>query len=94
MHDVMDGHRPAFWTSDRCGAQQGHGERHQTCLAHLARDIAYALEARDDLAPFWLKLWINDVFAFWRRLPGAAASSIAAVPACPSADKLVLRLSR
>lgn len=78
VRDLMGGHRPAFWTSDRYSAQQGHGERHQTCLAHLARDIAYALEASDDLAPFRLKLWMNDVFAFWRRLPEAAASTIAA----------------
>jgi transposase len=34
VRDVMGGHRPAFWTSDRYSAQQGHGERHQTCLAH------------------------------------------------------------
>ena len=78
VRDVMDGHRPAYWTSDRYSAQQGHGEQHQTCLAHLARDIAYALEAGDDPASFRLKLWIDEVFAFWRRLPDAAASTIAA----------------
>ena len=78
VRNVMNGHRPGFWTSDRYGAQQGHAEHHQTCLAHLARDIAYALEASDDLAPFWLSRWMDDVFAFWRRLPGAAASTIAA----------------
>src|SRR5215212_3134150 len=39
---MMDGHRPALWLSDRYAAQQGHGMAHQTCLAHLARDIAYA----------------------------------------------------
>jgi len=71
-------HRPEFWTSDRYGAQQGYCERDQTCLAHLACDIAYALEANDDLAPFWLSRWMGDVFAFWRRLPAAAASTIAA----------------
>jgi len=41
VRDVMGGHRPRFWTSDRYSAQQGHGERHQTCLAHLARGIAF-----------------------------------------------------
>jgi len=77
VRDVMGGHRPAFWTSDRYSAQQGHGERHQTCLAHLARDIAFALEVSDDPAPFRLKLWIDDVFALWRSLADAAASTIA-----------------
>jgi transposase len=44
VHAMMDGHRPAVWISDRYTAQQGHGERHQTCLAHLARDVAYTVE--------------------------------------------------
>ena len=77
VRDVMDGHRPAFWTSDRYSAQQGHGERHQTCLAHLARDIAFALEVSDDPVPFRLKLWMDDVFALWRSLAGIAASTVA-----------------
>ena len=37
VHEIMDGHRPAVWLSDRCSAQQGHADRQQTCLAHLAR---------------------------------------------------------
>jgi len=77
VRDVMDGHRPAFWTSDRYSAQQGHGERHQTCLAHLARDIAFALEVSEDPAPFRLKLWMDDVFALWRSLADIAASTVA-----------------
>lgn len=77
VRDVMGGHRPAFWTSDRYSAQQGHGERHQTCLAHLARDIAFALEVSDDPAPFRLKLWMDDVFTVWRSLADAAASTVA-----------------
>ena len=77
VRDVMGGHRPAFWTSDRYSAQQGHGERHQTCLAHLARDIAFALEVSDDPAPFRLKLWMDDVFALWRSLADIAASTMA-----------------
>ena len=77
VREVMGGHRPRFWTSDRYSAQQGHGERHQTCLAHLARDIAFALEVSDDPAPFRLKLWMDDVFALWRGLGDAAASSVA-----------------
>ena len=48
---MMDGHRPALWLSDRYAAQQGHAAAQQTCLAHLARDIAYAVEASDDPVP-------------------------------------------
>ncbi len=47
--EVMAGNRPTVWTSDRYSAQQEHGERQQTCLAHLSRDVAYAVEAGDDL---------------------------------------------
>ena len=45
--------RPAFWVSDRLGAQMGWAAKeHQVCLAHLLRDIQYALDAGDDaLAP-------------------------------------------
>ena len=77
VRDVMGGHRPAFWTSDRYSAQQGHGQRHQTCLAHLARDIAFALEVSDDPAPLRLKLWMDDVFALSRSLADFAASTMA-----------------
>jgi transposase len=77
VRDVMGRHRPAFWTPDRYSAQQGHGERHQTCLAHLARDIAYALEVSDDPAPMRLKLWMDDVFALWHHHDTFAASTIA-----------------
>ena len=62
----MGGHRPVYWTSDRYAAQQGHGERHQTCLAHLARDAAWVLEAGSERIGLALKLWFNDVFALAR----------------------------
>lgn len=77
VRDVMGGHRPGFWTSDRYSAQQGHGLRHQTCLAHLARDIAWALEVSDDPVNLSLKLWMDDVFALWRGLDRLASSTIA-----------------
>jgi transposase len=50
VDEVMGGHVPEVWISDRYSAQQSHGRRHQTCLAHLARDTAFALEhGSDDL---------------------------------------------
>src|SRR3954469_14980010 len=36
VSEVMDGHRPAIWVSDLYGAQQGHAEEWQICLAHYA----------------------------------------------------------
>ena len=75
---MMDGHRPAVWLSDRYSAQQGHGLAQQTCLAHLARDVAYALEASDDPVPFRLKLWLSSTFDLADAAAGLAASTLAA----------------
>lgn len=78
VRDLMDGHRPAVWCSDRYSAQQGHGAAHQTCLAHLARDVAYADEASDDALPSRLKLWLKRAFALAEGIGTFAASTIAA----------------
>jgi transposase len=75
---VMAGHRPGVWVSDRYSAQQGHGERHQTCLAHLARKVAYAIEVSDDLVVLRLKLWLGSAFALAARIKEIAASTLAA----------------
>ncbi len=76
--EMMDGHRPAVWLSDRYTAQQGHGAAHQTCLAHLARDIAYAVEASDDPVPWRLQLWLNTVFSIAERVTKLSASTLSA----------------
>ena len=36
--DVMAGHRPTIWVSDLYGAQQGHADLWQVCLAHQLHD--------------------------------------------------------
>lgn len=76
VRDVMGDHRPDVWVSDGYSAQQGHGHHHQTCLAHLARDVAYALETSDDMVPLRLKLWLDRVFALARNITGFAASTL------------------
>ncbi len=61
VRTMMDGHRPAVWLSDRYSAQQGHAPAQQTCLAHLARDVAYAAEVSDDPVPWRLQLCMLSV---------------------------------
>src|SRR3954465_1989157 len=61
--EMMDGHRPAVGISDRYTAQQGPAAAQPPCLAHLARDVAYAVEASDGPVPFRLQLWLRSVFA-------------------------------
>jgi transposase len=36
--ETMAGHRPSIWVSDLYGAQQGHADLWQVCLAHQLRD--------------------------------------------------------
>ena len=73
----MEGHRPEVWCSDRYSAQQGHADAHQTCLAHLARDVAYADEASEDVLPSRLQLWLHRAFALAEEVGTLAASTLA-----------------
>ena len=78
VRTLMDGHRPDVWCSDRYAAQQGHADAHQTCLAHLARDVAYAEEASEDVLPSRLRLWLKKAFALADAVGTLATSTIAA----------------
>ena len=73
---VMGDHRPDFWLSDRYSAQQNRAARHQTCLAHLARDIAWVGQVGDETIGLRLKLWIDAVFSLARSLGDLAASTV------------------
>jgi transposase len=77
VRTMMDGHRPEVWCSDRYSAQQGHADAHQTCLAHLARDVAYADEVSQDVLPSRLKLWLHRAFALAEEVATLAASTLA-----------------
>ena len=63
--------------SDRYSAQQKHGAAHQTCLAHLARDTAFALEHGSDNSPLRFKLWFGKAFDLAREIASFKASTIA-----------------
>jgi transposase len=76
VDEMMGGHVPKVWISDRYSAQQKHGARHQTCLAHLARDTAFALEHGVDDLPLRFKLWFGRAFDLANGIAGFAASTI------------------
>ena len=76
VRDMMNGAKPSFWLSDRYSAQQKHGERHQTCLAHLARDAARVLEVGDEATGLSLKLWFKDALALAKEIGVSAESTI------------------
>ena len=77
VEETMGGHRPEVWLSDRYSAQQSHGERHQTCLAHLARDTAFALEHGSDDLPLRFKLWFGKAFDLAGSIAELTASTLA-----------------
>ena len=77
VDEMMAGHKPAVWISDRYSAQQKHGERHQTCLAHLARDTAFAFEHGSDDLPFRFRLWLGRAFDLAKAVAQFAASTLA-----------------
>jgi transposase len=50
VEDFLGGFRPDFWVSDRYGGQMGWATtENQVCLAHLIRDVQYAIDAGDDV---------------------------------------------
>jgi transposase len=66
--ETMAGHRPSIWVSDLYGAQQGHADLWQVCLAHQLRDCQYAIEAGDTIfAPRMKALLLRTVVLARRR---------------------------
>ncbi|MCP5113708.1 MAG: IS66 family transposase [bacterium] len=71
--------RPDFWVSDRLAAQMGWAAKEQqVCLAHLLRDVQYAIDCGDDaLAPGVMAL-LKRAIRIARRRPNLADSTLAA----------------
>src|SRR3954454_19618805 len=66
--EVLGDHRPAIWVSDLYGAQRGHADLWQVCLAHQLRDLRYAVEAGDAVfAPRLKALLLRAVVLARRR---------------------------
>ena len=64
----LGGHRPDYWISDRYGGQMGWARReHQVCLAHLIRDVQYAIDAGDPGFAPGLKSLLKRACAIGRR---------------------------
>lgn len=50
VDDFLGDFRPDYWVSDRYGGQMGWAKKdNQVCLAHLIRDVQYAIDAGDDV---------------------------------------------
>jgi len=75
VREVLDGHRPALWVSDLYGAQQGHAEEWQICLAHQLRDCTYAIEAGDTVFAPRMKALLLRAVVLARRHHNLAPST-------------------
>ena len=76
VRDIMNGHQPEVWISDRYTAQQGHGRLHQTCLAHLDRKARFVAENGSDLTGMRLQFWLDRAFDLARDIAELAASTV------------------
>jgi transposase len=71
--------RPAVWISDRLGAQMGWATQdHQVCLAHLLRDVQYAIDAGDAAFAPGMKHLLQRAVRIGRRRPALADATLAA----------------
>jgi transposase len=73
--EVLDGHRPVIWVSDLYGAQQGHAEEWQICLAHQLRDCQFAIETGDAIFAPRIKMLLLRAFVLARRRHRLAEST-------------------
>jgi len=107
--EVLDGHRPVLWVSDLYGAQQGHAEEWQVCLAHQLRDCQYAIDAGDTVfAPRMKALLLRAVViarrhrtlaqstrrSYRRRLESDLDAVMALAPATKDGKRLRKRYGR
>jgi transposase len=65
--EVLSGHRPQVWVSDLYGAQRGHADAWQVCLAHQLRDLRYAIAAGDTVFAPRLKALVLRAVVLARR---------------------------
>jgi transposase len=71
--------RPAVWISDRLGAQRGWATQdHQVCLAHLLRDIQYAIDAGDAAFAPGMKHLLQRAVRIGRRRPTLSEATLLA----------------
>jgi transposase len=70
--------RPDFWVSDRLGAQMGWAQTaHQACLAHLQRDVQYAIDAGDVSFAPGIKNLLKHAIAIGHRRDRLADATLA-----------------
>src|SRR5271167_3744990 len=79
--------RPDYWISDRLASQIGWAKReHQVCLAHLIRDVQYAIDAGDAVFAPGMKGLLKRACAVGRRRDALAESTLKTYQADPEPE--------
>ena len=77
MEAFLGDWRPDYWISDRYGGQMGWAKReHQVCLAHLIRDVQYAVDEGDAVFAPGLKGLLKRACAIGRRRDALSDSTL------------------
>ncbi|MGY0715133.1 IS66 family transposase [Azospirillum argentinense] len=78
---VLGEHQPAVWISDRYAGQQELGRVHQVCLAHVLRDVQYAIDCGDSVVAPKIRDHLRWAIRVGKRRPDLKDSTLAAYAA-------------
>ena len=78
--EVLGEHRPMVWVSDRYAGQQDLAPAHQVCLAHVLRDVQYAIDCGDAVFAPRLRELLRWAIRIGRRRDTLPADDAAALP--------------
>jgi transposase len=74
---ILGGHRPEVWISDRYAGQQELGQVHQVCLAHVLRDVQYAIDCGDGVVAPKIRDHLRWAIRVGKRRPELKDSTLA-----------------
>jgi transposase len=90
VDEVLGGHQPDVWVSDRYAGQQELGKEHQVCLAHVLRDVQYAIDCGDTAFAPKIRDHLRWAIRIGKRRSSLKDTTLAAYAA--KADNLLTRL--
>lgn len=90
--EVLGGHQPDVWVSDRYAGQQELGKEHQVCLAHVLRDVQYAIDCGDTAFAPRIRDHLRWAIRVGKRRDSLKNTTLAAYAA--KADNTLTRLMR